>query len=159
MQECQTPLKISKSSPSRSPSPPFDPGSSPQPPSPPPAPRSSPPPQDFDQDDVDCRSRQTTPLDEDYPPTIIPKICTTIDFIRLVEEATLASQFDPEELVELLDPLEHESTPPDDPGLKISLLNFITSTSLSQTAYEEACQNIQQCFPDIKILSYYQVER
>ena len=99
------------------------------------------------------------PLGEDYPPTAIPRICTTINFIHLVEEATLASQFDPEELAELLDPLEHESMPPDDPEFKLSLLNFISFMSLSQTAYEEACQNIQQCFPDIEILLYYQVER
>ena len=99
------------------------------------------------------------PLGEDYPPTAIPRICTTINFIHLVEEATLASQFDPEELAELLDPLEHQSMPPDDPEFKLSLLNFISFMSLSQTAYEEACQNIQQCFPDIEILLYYQVER
>ena len=159
IQERRTPLKISKSPPSHSPSPPPHPRSSPNPPSPPPAPGSSPPPPDFDQDDFDRSSRQTTPLGDNYPPTVIPRIRTTIDFIHLVEEATLASQFDPEELAELLDPLEYESVPPDDPGLKLALLNFISFTSLSQTAYEEARQNIQQCFPDIEILSYYQVER
>ena len=77
----------------------------------------------------------------------------------MVKDATLASQFDPEELAELLDPQEHTSTPPDDPNLKLSLLNFISFMGCSQGTYEAARQNTQQCFPDIELLSYYQVER
>ena len=74
------------------------------------------------------------PLGDDYPPTLIPKIRTAIDFIRLVEEATLASQFDPEQLAELLNPLAHGSIPPDDPCLQLSLLNSISLLNPSQTA-------------------------
>lgn len=44
---------------------------------------------------------------EDYPPTIILKIQTTLDFIRMVKTSTLASQFEPEELADLLNPWEH----------------------------------------------------
>ena len=77
----------------------------------------------------------------------------------MVRDATLASQFDPEELAELLEPQEHESTPPDDPNLKLSLLNYISFMGCSQDMYEAARQNARSCFPDIEILSHYQVER
>ena len=69
---------------------------------------------------------------EDYPPTIILKIQTTLDFIRMVKTSTLASQFEPEELSNLLNPWEHESTPSDDPVLKLSLRNFILFMGASQ---------------------------
>ena len=82
-----------------------------------------------------------------------------IEFAKMVAEATLASQFTPEELAELLDPRENESMPPEDPGLKLSLLNYISLMGHSQEAYEATRQNTQQCFPDIEILSHYQAER
>jgi len=84
---------------------------------------------------------------------------TALEFIRMVNEATLASQFDTEELAELLEPREHTSTPPDDPGLKLSLLNYISFMGSSQDVYEAARQNTHQCYPDIELLSHYRVER
>ena len=77
----------------------------------------------------------------------------------MVKNSTLASQFDPEELAELLDPQGHTSTPSDDPILKLSLMNFISFMGSSQATYEAARQNVQACYPDIEILSHYQVER
>ena len=77
----------------------------------------------------------------------------------MLETSTLASQFDPEQLAELLEPREHESTPPDDPGLKLSLLNYISLMGCSQEAYEATRQNLRQCYPDIEMLSHFQVER
>jgi len=77
----------------------------------------------------------------------------------MVREATLASQFSPEELAEFVEPLEHTSTPPDDPGLKLSLLNFISFMGYPKDAYEETRWNTQACYPNIETLSYYQVER
>ena len=82
-----------------------------------------------------------------------------IEFIQRVKDATLASQFSPEELTELLEPQEHESTPPDDPNLKLSLLNYISFMGGSQDLYEAARQNTRRCFPDVDILSHYRVER
>ena len=84
---------------------------------------------------------------------------TALDFVRMVKESTLASQFDPEELAELLEPQAHTSTPPDDPDLKLSLLNYISFIGCSQDAYEAAWQNTRQCYPNIEILSHYRVER
>ena len=60
----------------------------------------------------------------------------------MVKEATLASQFDPEELTEFLNPWEHNSMPPDDPALKLSLLNFISFMGHPQSAYESARRNL-----------------
>ena len=84
---------------------------------------------------------------------------TALDFIQMVKGATVASQFDPEELAEFLEPQEHESTPPDDPNLKLSLLNYISFMGSSQDVYEAARQNAHQCFPNVDILSHYRVER
>ena len=97
-------------------------------------------------------------LGDDYPHTADPKIRNSLEFIRMVKAATLRSQFDLEELAKFLDPQEHTSTPPDDPALKLSLLNFISFMDCSQSKYEEARQNTQQCFPDIELLSHYQAE-
>ena len=54
----------------------------------------------------------------------------------MVEQAMLESQFDPEELAELLDPQEHVSVPPDDPTLRLSLLNYMSLIGHSQEAYD-----------------------
>ena len=77
----------------------------------------------------------------------------------MVEKATLETQFDPEELAELLDPQEHISTPPDNPNLRLSLLNYMSLIGHSQEAYEATRQNTQRCFPDIDLLSHWQVKR
>ena len=117
--------------------PPIPPSSPPLPPPPPPPP----------------------PRDHEYPAATRPKLRSALEFIRMVKEVTLASQFSPEELADLLDPQEHDSTPPDDPSLKLSLLNFISFLGSPQGAYEAARENTQQCYPDIELLSYYQVAR
>ena len=75
----------------------------------------------------------------------------------MVKEVTLASQFSTEELADFLDPQEHESTPPDDPTLKLSLLNFISFLGSPQGVYEAGRENIQLCYPDIELLSHYRV--
>jgi len=104
-------------------------------------------------------SRRNRLLEDEYPTATLPKMRNALEFIRMVKEATLASQFDAEELAELLEPQEHISTPPDDPSLKLSLLNYISFMGCSQDIYEAACQNVRQCYPDIELLSHYRVER
>lgn len=142
-----------------SPSPPTSRPPTPLPLFPPSDPSSSDPPSDFDQSDTGSSSGRNTPVADDYPPTILPHIQTALDFIRMIKESTLASQFGPEELADFLDPREHESTPSDDPALKLSLLNFISLMGSSQAVYEATRQNIRDTYPDIEILSYYQAER
>ena len=87
------------------------------------------------------------------------KTRTVLEFIQMVKEATLASQFDTEDLAEFLEPSEHTSTPSDDLSLKLSLLNFISLMGYPQDTYEATRRNIQNCHPDIELLSLYQVER
>ena len=76
-----------------------------------------------------------------------------------MKESTLASQFGPEELTELLDPQEHTSTPSDNPALKLSLMNFISFMGSSQAVYEAARQNVHECYPDVDILLYWQAKQ
>ena len=132
---------------------------SPRPPTPPLPPNSPPPPSDFDQTDSENDSRPNSPAQYEFPPATRPHIRTALDFIELVRNATLASQFDPEELVDFLNPEELESTPPDDPNLKLSILNYLSLIGSSQGTYEAIRQNIQQCAPGVDLLSHYQVER
>ena len=121
--------------PPRSPSPPPGPPS-PPPRSPPPGPDPEPEPSDSEDD-----PGRNSPVEEEYPFAPLPKMRTALDFIWMVKDATVASQFDPEELADFLEPQEHESTPPDDPNLKLSLLNYISFMGSSQDVYEAAHQN------------------
>ena len=118
-----------------------------------------PPPPDVDQDDPEDVPEQPLPPGDEYPSATRPKLRSAIEFIKLLGTSTLATQFDPDGLAELLDPQEHESTPPDDPELKLSLLNYISLMGCSQHAYESTRQNLRQCYPEIKLLSHFQVER
>ena len=100
------------------------------------------------------------PLDVDeFPLATHPKIWTALQFIELVKAATLTSQFDPEDLANFLNPQEHDSTPPDDPNLRLSLLNFISLIGSSQDTYKAVHQNTQQTLPGIDLLSFYRAER
>ena len=86
-------------------------------------------------------------------------ICTALDFIDLVRNVTLVSQFNPGELADFLNSEELKSTPPDDPNFKLSLLNYVSLIGSSQGVYKVICQNTQQCFPSTDLLSHYQVEQ
>ena len=155
----QTPLQLSQPATPRPLSPPRSPLPPPRPPSPPPgSPPPGPDPEPEPSDPEDDPGRNS-PIEVEYPFAPLPKMRTALDFIRMVKDATLASQFDPEELAEFLEPREHESTPPDDPNLKLSLLNYISFMGSSQDTYEAARQNARQCFPNVDLLSHYRVER
>ena len=95
----------------------------------------------------------------DYPPATNQKIRTTLEFIRMIKESTLASQFDPDQLAEFQNPQECPSALPDDPTLRLSLLNFISLIGSSHETYEDIRRNFQACYPDTETFSYYQAER
>ena len=152
----RTPPQPSQPPASRRPSsPPNFPPFSPPPPSPPPPPA----PSDFDQTDSERGSRSNSPPGDDFPLATIPKIRTVLKFIEQVKTATLASQFDPQELADFLDLQEYESAPPEDPNLRLSLLNFISLMGSSRETYEAIRENTQQIFPGAELLSYYQAEQ
>ena len=77
----------------------------------------------------------------------------------MVKEATLESQFSPEELEILRDPREHDSSPEDDPYLKYSIRNFIDLLGCAQDRYTAVRQNHLELNPDAPVLSYDQVKR
>jgi len=131
--------------------------SNPRPPSPPPRPP-SPTPSDFD--DTPQNSGRNTPLDDDdYPPCRLPGIATSIEFIRMVRNATLDSQFSPEELDVLRNPWAHESSPEDDPYLKFSIQNFINLLGCAQDRYAAMRENYLGLHPGAPVLLYDQVKR
>lgn len=112
---------------------------------------------DFEEDDTWDEDRQFI-FNDGYPQPALPKMRRALEFIQMVNEATLVSQFDVEELAELLQPWNYVSAPPDDPDLKLSLLNYISFIGFPQSAYEAARQNIHQCHPEIELLSHYRVD-
>jgi len=147
---------------------PFDEGhipppfSTPRPPSPPTPPPPSPVPPGFDDDSPNSSGRNTPSNDDDnndYPPCRLPAMNLSVDFIRMVREATLGSQFSVKELAVLRDPQEHESSLIDDPYLKHSIQNFIDLLGCAQDKYSAVRRNLRELDPNIPMLSYDQVKR
>lgn len=160
-QMCWTPLQTSQPATPHPPSPPSPYLQSTSPPSTHPClPSTSPCPLSLDppSSDPDADSGRNGLWGDRYPPTVLPKMCNALEFIQLVKEATLESQFTTEELTELLEPQEHLSPPLDNPSLKLSLLYHMSFMGCSQDMYEVACQNANECFPNIEFLSHYQIE-
>jgi len=77
----------------------------------------------------------------------------------MVREATLVSQFSPEELAVLQDPRPHEFNPADDPYLKYSIQNFIDLLGCAQDRYAAVRENYLELHPGTPVLSYDQVKR
>ena len=84
---------------------------------------------------------------------------TTVQFIRMLEPATLRTQFSPKELEAFRNPQEISSSPLDDPNLLLSISNYVANLNASQDIYTKSRLNIQRRNPDMKILSYDQVQR
>ena len=133
---------------------------SPHPPSPPISPRhSSAPP---GSDDSPSRSGRSVPPHDgyNYPPAYLPSLKMSVRFARMVREASLDSQFSPEELDVLRNPQEcSESSPEDDPHLRFSIRNFIDLLGCSQDSYSRVRENVRELFPETPVLSYNQVKR
>ena len=82
----------------------------------------------------------------------------SIDFIQMVRDVTLESQFTAEELATLCDPQGHSSTLEDDCYLKYSIQNFIDLLGYAQDKYMAVCDNLCELDPTILMLSYDQVK-
>ncbi|KAF9642956.1 hypothetical protein BDM02DRAFT_3068228, partial [Thelephora ganbajun] len=89
----------------------------------------------------------------------LPDIIESLKFIQMLEDATLESQLDPEDLEEFRNPQAHLSTPSDDPDLLLSISCFIDLLNSSQEAYDKICKNIRKRDPQIEMLSYNRVKR
>jgi len=136
---------------------PFDDGhppplfSTPRPLSAPTPPPLSPVPPDFD-DDSPINSGRNSPLDgEDYPPCRLAAMNQSINFIQMVREATLDSQFSTEELSAFRDPQENDSNPEDDRYLRYSIRNFIDLLGCADTGGKGAL--IQRIHCDFIVIS------
>ena len=135
-------------------------------PPPPDSNEEDPPPSDVDEEDP-----PPSDLEEEEPPHLSddeggddPLITRddmkiTLQFIRMIEEAKLDSQFSPDELDAFRNPQEILSSPSDDPDLLLSISNYVANLNASQDIYIKNRLNIQRRFPGAKILSYDQVER
>ena len=98
---------------------------------------------------------------EDDPNITLEHMKTNLQFIRMVEEATLESQFSPTELEAFRNPQENRSSPSDDPDLRLSTRFYISTLNhlQSQKAYTSNRDIIRDEFPGSKMLSYDQVKR
>ena len=93
-------------------------------------------------------------------PTITRKdMKTTLQFIQMLEEATLDTQFSPRELEAFQNPQEILSSPSDNPDLLLSISNYVANLNASQDIYIKNRLNTQRRSPEIKMLSYDQVQR
>ena len=99
--------------------------------------------------------------DEDDPHITLEHMKTNLQFVRMVEEATLKSQFTAAELRAFRNPQELQASPSDDPDLKLSISFYISSLdhASSERAYAASRRNILERYPDSNMLSYDQVKR
>ena len=129
---------------------------------PPPDPDEEVVPFDSDSDPNPDSDSDEPPSDEEDDPNItLESMKTNLQFVRMVEEATLDSQFSPAELHAFRNPQELGSSPSDDPDLELSISFFISNLdhSGSQKNYTSARENIKKRFPEAEMLSYDQVKR
>ena len=97
--------------------------------------------------------------DEDEIPVTREDMRTTLEFIRMLEEATLESQFSPDELETFKNPQGLSFSPSEDPDLLLSISNYVANLNASQDIYRKNRLNIQRRSPEVKMLSYDQVKR
>ena len=125
-----------------------------------PDPEDEPPPSDPEDEPPPSDPEDDLPPDSDEEiPVTREDMKTTLEFIRMLEEATLESQFSPDELKTFRNPQELSSSPSEDPDLLLSISNYVANLNASQDIYRKNRLNIQRRSPEIKMLSYDQVKR
>ena len=97
--------------------------------------------------------------DEEEDPCVVrADMRRNLEFIQMIEDAILESQFGPGELEAFRNPQELMFSPSDDPDLLLSILNFVANINGSQDIYTKNRLNFQRRSPEVKILSYDQVK-
>ena len=111
--------------------------------------------------DDDDNPSESDSDDDDDPDITLENMKTDLQFIRMVEKATLESQFSAAELRALRNPQELHSSPSGDRDLRLSIKSYIATLDhlQSQKSYARSRENIMECFPESKMLSYDQVKR
>lgn len=132
---------------------------------PPPGSGEDPPPSDSDSDDQptsesdeEDTSTPRTNEEENEPPITRRDMITNLEFVRMLEVATLSSQFRPNELEEFRNPQKVSSPLSLDPDLLLSISNYVATLNASQETYKATRLNFLQRSPGIKILSYDEVK-
>lgn len=123
-----------------------------------------PPPPDSDEEEppfFDSDEEDPPSDDEDDPNITLESMITNVQFVRMVEDATLEAQFGPAELRAFRNPQELQFSPVDDPDLRLSIGFFIATLdhNESQKSYATACELVRIRWPESKMLSYDQVKR
>jgi hypothetical protein len=119
---------------------------------------------DSGSDDVpssDSEVNDTLPSDSDEEDRPITRedLKTNMEFVQMLEDATLGSQFRPNELREFLEPRQLSSSLFEDPDLLLSVSNFVATLNASEHIYDSTRHNIQRRSPEVNMLSYDQVKR
>ena len=99
--------------------------------------------------------------DEDDPNITLENMKSNLQFVRMVEEATLESQLSRTELDVFRNPQELQYSPIDDKYLRLSISFYISGLDhhSSEKHYASSRENIQETWPDSGMLSYDQVKR
>ena len=98
--------------------------------------------------------------DEEEDPCVVrADMKRNLEFIQMIEDAILESQFGPGELEVFRNPQEIMFSPSDNPDLLLSISNFVANINGSQDIYTKNHLNFQRRSPEVKILSYDQVKR
>jgi hypothetical protein len=123
-----------------------------------------PPPPDSDEEEppfFDSDEEDPPSDDEDDPNITLESMITNVQFVRMVEDATLEAQFGPAELRAFRNPQELRFSPVEDPDLRLSIGFFIATLdhNESQKSYATACELVRIRWPESKMLSYDQVKR
>ena len=125
-----------------------------------------PPPLDSDKEDPPPSDEEeegpSPPSDkeEDNPHITLENMKTNLQFVQMVKQVTLASQFSPAKLYLLQNPGQIQFCPSDDPDLHFSITLYISSLDHlgSQKISMSTCENIKVRYPDSEVLSYDQVK-
>ena len=112
-------------------------------------------------DDEDEGDTPPASDDEDDPHITLEHMKTNLQFIGMVEDTTLESQFSAAELRAFRNPEELRASPSNDPDLKLSISFYISSLdhASSERAYAASRRNILTRYPNSNMLSYDQVKR
>jgi hypothetical protein len=134
-------------------------------PNPPPGPdEEDPPPESDEEDPPSSDSDEENPPSDDEEDQDDPRVARedlkrNLRFISMLENATLAAQFNLDELEALRHPQENSFSPSDDPDLLLSIAEFIAHANSSQKTYAASVLNHRRRTPEVKMLSYDQVKR
>ena len=115
-----------------------------------------PPPESDEEDPPSSDSDEENPPSDDEEDQDDPRVARedlkrNLRFISMLENATLAAQFNPDELEALRHPQENSFSPSDDPDLLLSIAEFIAHANSSQKTYAASVLNHRRRTPEVNL--------